>query len=185
MPLVATDEQLPVAEARAGEPAAWDALFRRFQLPLYAYVQELIRHESTSLDIVQEAFIRAVHHIGTLRNDGNFAGWLFRIAHQLCQQHWRRLRPVEALDEMHEAELADGVADPAAELVSAEQRERFFAAIESLPEPHRAVVLLHYLEDFSLEETAEITALPLGTVKSRLHYARLKLREQLAAEYQS
>ena len=89
MPLVAKDEQLPVAQARSGDPAAWDTLFRRYQLPLYSYVQELMRHEQTSLDLVQETFIKAVRHLGSLRDDARFGGWLFRIAHQLCQQQWR------------------------------------------------------------------------------------------------
>lgn len=60
---VADIEHLPVAQARAGEPAAWDTLFRRYQLPLYVYVHELIRDEHASLDLVQETFIAAVRHI--------------------------------------------------------------------------------------------------------------------------
>lgn len=183
MPLVAKDEQLPVAAARAGDPAAWDILFHRFQLPLYAYVQELTRHEQTSLDIVQDTFIKAVRHVGSLRDDARFGSWLFRIAHQLCQQHWRKIRPVESLDDVPESDLADRRESPDDLLVSAEQQEQFFAAIESLPEEHRSVVLLHYLEDFDLAEIADITGVPLGTVKSRLHHARRKLREQLASEF--
>ena len=70
MPEVADIEQLPVSQARAGEPAAWDALFRRYQLPLYVYVFELVRDEQAGLDIVQETFIAAVKHIGSLREDG-------------------------------------------------------------------------------------------------------------------
>ncbi len=183
MPLVAKDEQLPVAAARAGDPAAWDVLFHRYQLPLYSYVQELTRHEQTSLDIVQETFIKAVRHLGSLRADAKFGGWLFRIAHQLCQQHWRKTRPIESLDEVPELELATDAANPAEELVSTEQKELFLAAIDLLPAGHRAIVLLHYLEDFDLAEIADITGVPLGTVKSRLHHARQKLRQQLAPEF--
>src|ERR1700733_13230496 len=90
MPPVADIEQLPVPQARAGEPAAWDALFRRYQLPLYVYVFELVRDEQAGLDIVQEAFIAAARHIGGLREDHKFGGWLFGIAHQKCVQRWRR-----------------------------------------------------------------------------------------------
>ncbi|MBI1176463.1 sigma-70 family RNA polymerase sigma factor [bacterium] len=183
MPLVAKDEQLPVAAARAGDPAAWDILFHRFQLPLYAYVQELIRHEQTSLDIVQETFIKAVRHGRSLRDDARFGSWLFRIAHQLCQQHWRKSRPTESLDEAAETDFANPTESPDRLLVSAEQQELFLTAIGQLPEEHRSVVLLHYLEDFDLAEIADITGVPLGTVKSRLHHARRKLREQLASEF--
>ena len=69
MMVVAEREQLPVQEARAGDPAAWDALFKRYQLPLYVYVFELVRHEQQSLDIVQETFISAVRYIGGLREE--------------------------------------------------------------------------------------------------------------------
>src|SRR3954469_21772845 len=90
MLVVAEPEQLPVPQARAGEAAAWDAPFRRYQLPLYVYVYELVRNEQTSLDIVQETFIAAVKHIGSLRDDDKFGGWLFGIAHQKCLQQWRK-----------------------------------------------------------------------------------------------
>jgi RNA polymerase sigma-70 factor (ECF subfamily) len=90
MPEVADIEQLPVTQARAGEPMAWDALFRRYQLPLYVYVFELVRNEQASLDIVQETFIAAARHIGGLRKDAKFGSWLFGIAHQKCVQRWRK-----------------------------------------------------------------------------------------------
>src|SRR5580698_4879866 len=99
MPEVSAPEQLPVAEARAGEPAAWDALFRRYQLPLYVFVFELVRDEQAALDVVQETFIAAVRHIGSLREDGRFGSWLFGIAHQKCIQRWRKRTEV-LLDEI-------------------------------------------------------------------------------------
>ena len=96
-------ETLPVEAARAGDPAAWDALFRRYQLPLYVYVFELIRDEQASLDIVQESFINAARHVGRLREDAKFGSWLFGIAHQKVIQQWRRqrLEPVP-IDEVAE-----------------------------------------------------------------------------------
>ena len=69
MLVVAEREQLPVPQARAGEPEAWDILFHRYQLPLYVYVFELVHDEQTSLDLVQETFIAAARHIGGLRDN--------------------------------------------------------------------------------------------------------------------
>src|SRR5215469_2883444 len=104
MLVVAEREQLPVLQARAGEPAAWDALFHRYQLPLYVYVFELVHNEQTSLDIVQETFIAATKHIAGLREDGKFASWLFGIAHQKCLLHWRKKGGKEILlDEIPDA----------------------------------------------------------------------------------
>ena len=98
MLVVAEREQLPVEQARAGKPEAWDILFKRYQLPLYVYVFELVHDEQTSLDVVQETFINAVRHIGSLlRDDEKFGSWLFGIAHQKCIQRWREQSREEML----------------------------------------------------------------------------------------
>jgi RNA polymerase sigma-70 factor (ECF subfamily) len=181
MLVVREHEQLPVAGARAGDTAAWDALFKRYQLPLYSYVFELIHHEQTSLDIVQESFISAASHIGSLREDGKFGSWLFGIAHQKCLQHWRRRRPENVpMDE--QPDWPDDAAGPAELLIGKEQEEHFMNLLAQLSPPHRAVLLLHFVEDFSIEEIAAITGARAGTVKSRLHYAKEALRQKLEAE---
>ncbi len=177
MLVVAEREQLPVPQARAGEPAAWDTLFQRYQLPLYVYVFELVHDAQTSLDVVQETFINAVRHIGSLRDDGKFGSWLFGIAHQKCIQRWRRQsRERDALEEIAGSPLE--VEDDARELLIRQEREtEFMSLLNQLPLPQRSVLLLHFVEDFSLEEIAGITGVPPGTVKSRLHYAKRALRK--------
>ncbi len=170
-------EQLPVSEARAGEPAAWDTLIRRYQLPLYVYVIELIRDEQAGLDIVQETFIAAVKHLGGLRDDAKFGSWLFGITHQKCVQHWRKRREV-LFDEIPEsADEFEGGPDDL--LIRRESEAEFMKLLEQLPPPQRSVLLLHFVEDFPLEEISRITETQLGTVKSRLHYAKKSLRKLL------
>ena len=177
MLVVAEREQLPVPQAKAGEPEAWDTLFRRYQLPLYVYVFELVHDEQTSLDLVQETFIAAVKHLGSLREDAKFGSWLFGIAHQKCVQRWRKRREV-LFDEIHEPpdEFEDGPDDL---LIRRESEAEFMNLLNQLPPPQRSVLLLHFIEDFSLEEIARITEAQLGTVKSRLHYAKRALRKLL------
>jgi RNA polymerase sigma-70 factor, ECF subfamily len=177
MPEVADIEQLPVPQARAGEPAAWDTLFRRYQLPLYVYVFELVRDEQAALDIVQETFIAAVRHISGLREDKKFGSWLFGIAHQKCIQHWRKRKEI-LFDEIPETpgDFEDGPGDL---LIRREQEAEFMSLLNQLPLPQRLVLLLHFVEDFSLEEIAQITETQLGTVKSRMHYAKRALRKLL------
>jgi len=179
MLVVAEREQLPVAQARAGDTAAWDTLFRRYQLPLYVYVFELVHDEQTSLDIVQESFINAARHIGSLREDAKFGGWLFGIAHQKCIQRWRKQARDEALCEELAAAPPDFEDDPAEFLIRAEQEAEFMKLLNQLPLAQRSVLLLHFVEEFSLEEIAGITGAQLGTVKSRLHYAKKALRNIL------
>ena len=177
MPEVADIEQLPVPQARAGEPAAWDTLFRRYQLPLYVYVFELVRDEQAGLDIVQETFIAAVRHIGGLREDKKFGSWLFGIAHQKCILHWRRRKEI-LFDEI--PETPDDFEDsPDDLLIRHEQEAEFMSLLNQLPLPQRSVLLLHFVEDFSLEEVSRITETQPGTVKSRMHYAKKALRKLL------
>ncbi len=175
---------------RAHDFAAWDRLLKAHQLPLYTYIAELTRDDTTALDLVQETFASAVRHLATLRDDTRFTSWLFGIAHQKCAQHFRRARrtaerfadpfaaspdSAPAADPL--AEISDATADdPLAQLLRHEDSSTLFALVEKLPLPQRSVLLLHILEDFPLEEIARITAAPLGTVKSRLHHAKRALR---------
>jgi RNA polymerase sigma-70 factor, ECF subfamily len=179
MLVVAEREQLPVAQARAGKPEAWDTLFRRYQLPLYVYVFELVHDEQTSLDLVQETFIAATKHLGGLREDEKFGSWLFGIAHQKCIQRWRKQNREETLREEIAAAPEEFEDDPSELLIRREQETEFMNLLNQLPPPQRSVLLLHFIEDFSLEEIADITGAQLGTVKSRMHYAKKSLRKLL------
>jgi RNA polymerase sigma-70 factor (ECF subfamily) len=179
MLVVAENEQPPVQGARNGEPEAWDLLFKRYQLPLYVYIFELVHNEQSSLDIVQETFINAARYIGGLQENEKFASWLFSIAHQKCIQHWRKRRPEQIPLETEGEDYAGTDAGPEELLIRKEQEEELMKLLDQLALPHRAVLLLHFAEDFSLEEIARITVTSLGTVKSRMHYARRALKKLL------
>lgn len=179
------DEHLPVAEARAGAPEAWAALLARYRLPVYAFVFELIHDEQASLDLVQESFINAARHIGSLKQDAKFGSWLFNIAHQKVVQHWRKRRVDEIAIDPQDEDLPDPEPGPADLLIRQEQEAEFLRLLDELPAPHRAVLLLHFVEEFSLDEIARITDAQLGTVKSRLHYARKALKRLLEKQHEN
>jgi RNA polymerase sigma-70 factor, ECF subfamily len=182
MLVMAELDQLPVPQARAGDSAAWDILFRRYQLPLYVYVFELVHEEQASLDIVQETFINAVRYIGGLRDDGKFGSWLFGIAHQKWVQRWRKqVREENALEELG-ADQPEFGSSPDEVLISQEQETEFMSLLKQLPLPQRSVLLLHFVEDFSIEQIAEISGAAVGTVKSRLHYGKKALRKLMEEE---
>jgi RNA polymerase sigma-70 factor (ECF subfamily) len=172
-------DSLPVREAREGDGQAWDRLFHRYQLPLYAYVVELVNDEQVARDVVQEAFVNAARYLQRLRDDARFGSWLFSIARQKCLQHWRRPQHATEPLEQHEPEQASEAAAPDVVLVRREEEERFMTALRQLTPKHREVVLLHFLEDFSLREIADITGVGVGTVKSRMHYAKQSLRQAM------
>jgi RNA polymerase sigma-70 factor (ECF subfamily) len=176
---VADIEQLPIEQARKGDPGAWDTLFRRYQMPLYVYGYELLRDEQASLDVVQETFLAATRHLGSLRSDEKFGSWLFGIARQKCTQRWRQsCREEAAMESFANEPLETG---PGADewLIRREQEAEFLKVLEQLPEPQREVLVLFFLEDFSIDEIARITRAQSGTVKSRLHYAKKAMRQLL------
>src|SRR5205809_3276840 len=135
MLVVAEREELPVAEARAGSPEAWSILFKRYQLPLYVYAVELVHNEQSALDVVQETFINAARHIGTLREDEKFGSWLFGIAHQKCVQRWReQSRQTVLRDEIGEVP-PDFEEGPDEVLIRREQEAEFMKLLNCLPLP--------------------------------------------------
>jgi RNA polymerase sigma-70 factor (ECF subfamily) len=176
-----------VQTARRNDASAWDQLLQRYQLPLFTYAAELLRDRTAALDIVQETFASAVTHIGSLRDNTKFGSWLFGIAHQRCVQHFRRQQRAEVVfaEKQPDADGApdDGTLDPYAALLRKEQVETLFALVDRLPVPQRSTLLLHVLEDFSLEDIAGISGVPVGTVKSRLHHAKRALRKLLKEDH--
>ena len=174
---VAETEQLPVPQAKAGDATAWNTLFRRYQLPLYVYVFELLHDDQASLDVVQETFISAVRNIGGLRDNEKFGSWLFGIAHQKCIQRWRKESREETLREELAGTPVEFEIGPDDWLLREERGAEFMELLNQLPLPQRSVLLLRFVEDFSLEEISRITGAQVGTVKSRLHYAKRAFRK--------
>ena len=125
----------------------------------------------------EETFIAAVRHVGGLRDDAKFGSWLFGIAHQKCAQRWRKQNREEALREDIAESPDESESSPDDLLIRQEQEGEFMNLLNRLPLPQRAVLLLHFVESFSLEEIARITNTPLGTVKSRLYHAKRALRK--------
>lgn len=165
-------QSLPVAQARAGDAGAWNELLRQFRMPLYVYIFQWVREEQTAFDLVQETMVSAVRNIGSLEDESRFGAWLFQIAHQKCIQLWRKQhREEEALKELTEVPV-NFEEDPRQVLIRREKEARFLKLLEELPALQRSVLVLFYVDEFSLEEIADITATALGTVKSRLFNAR-------------
>lgn len=175
-----------VQAARHNDRSAWDTLLKGYQLPLFTYANGLARDREAAFDIVQETFVRAVAHIGTLRDDARFGSWLFGIAHQCCVRHFRSSRRDDALFDEEGPQGMDGVAgdepDPCIALLSEERAGELYALVDQLPMGQRSALLLHVIGDFRLEEIAAIGSVPVGTVKSRLHHAKRSLRKLIKEE---
>ncbi len=167
-----------VRKAARGDERAQEALYHRFKTPLFNLACRYVGDEASAEDILQEVFLKAFTHLSTLDNVDRFQGWIFRIAVNTCLSHIRSRRaerrssvPLSRLDEVVAAS-AEGEADIA-------RRRLLETAIQSLPGKLRSVFLLHDVEGFKHEEIADILGCAVGTSKSNLFKARLKLRNYL------
>ena len=172
------DDHTLVQRFLGGEEAAFDRLVERYYQRLDRLAQYILRNPSAAEDITQEAFLRAYRALPRFRGEASVYAWLYRITVNLCLNYLRQqaLRPATA------AELFDASAsapDPSA-LVEGQERHRAVRnAIEALPPHYRIAVILRDLEGLSYQEIAELLAIPVGTVKSRLNYGKRLLQEQL------
>lgn len=174
------DRELVYA-ARAGEVLAFDNLFYRYRDGIYRLAFAITKDGSAAEEIVVDAFARVHRALERLEPDDSLRPWLYRVAINLSYN--RRPRQGVAF-----SSLDDGTNDIAADGESpsdaaerAERRRVVLECIEDLGAKHKIVVVLHYLNGLNLAEIAEIVESPVGTVKSRLHYALRKLRVSLSA----
>jgi RNA polymerase sigma-70 factor (ECF subfamily) len=166
-----TDRQLLERTARH-DGEAFGALYDRYSKPLYNYLLRLVGREGVAEELLQEAYIAAWNGAGRFRGRSKVSTWLFRIAHHKAVDWLRRVRPnpVEELERLP----ADDC--PEAEAFEAWTAGRLRSALAELSPEHRAVLELTFYHGFSYREIARIVDCPVGTVKSRMSYAKATLR---------
>ena len=177
-----TDDAQLIDQALHGQPEAFGQLVLKYQDRLYNTVFHVVGHAEDARDIVQEALVQAFLKLDSFRRHSAFYTWLYRIAFNLAVTQQRRRRPTVSLDQMREtnrSEPADDQLDPAEALERKERCRQVRRAIAQLSEPYRAVLVLREIDGCDYETISEILDLPVGTVRSRLHRARLQLREEL------
>jgi RNA polymerase sigma-70 factor (ECF subfamily) len=174
------DAQL-IDRTLAGQAAAFGQLVVKYQDRLYNTVVHVVGNAEDAKDVVQEAFVQAFLKLDTFQRASAFYTWLYRIAFNVAATHRRRRR---AMWSAEQARLSDGAAPPAADSPSRpiEREEccrQVRGAIARLGEEYRVVLVLREIDGCCYETIAEILDLPIGTVRSRLHRARMQLREHL------
>ena len=177
-----TDVEL-IAKAIRGREDGFEELVRRYQRPITSYVYRMLNDYDASLDVTQEVFIKVYNSLERYSSDYKFSTWLYRIAHNAAIDYMRRnSHTAQSL----EAENADGTYQlqiesknptPEQERERTEWRNEIDAVVKCLPTVYRELILLRHSQDLSYDEIAEITELPLGTVKNRLFRAREMMRE--------
>ena len=168
--------------ALKGQTEAFGQLVLKYQDRLYNTVFHVVGHAEDARDVVQEALVQAFLKLDTFQRHSAFYTWLYRIAFNVAVTHRRRSRPTVSMDQFRETsqmEPADCEDDPAEALDRKERCRQVRQAIARLAEEHRAVLVLREIDGCCYETIAEILDLPMGTVRSRLHRARMQLREEL------
>jgi RNA polymerase sigma-70 factor (ECF subfamily) len=175
------DNQL-IDEALAGDSAAFGRLVQKYQDRLFNAVAFVCGSVEDANDVVQEAFVQAFVKLETFHRSSAFYTWLYRIAFNQAISRKRRHKPSLSIDGHREQtgqEPIDGGAAPHDRMEQQELACQVQAALAALSEEYRAVVVLREMEGCDYEAIAAILELPVGTVRSRLHRARMQLRDHL------
>jgi RNA polymerase sigma-70 factor, ECF subfamily len=181
------DTQL-IAQALTGQTAAFGQLVEKYQDRLYNTVVHVVGNAEDAKDVVQEAFVQAFLKLESFHGASAFYTWLYRIAFNAAATHRRRRGAMRTAEQVAMADgrlrnspdgLARSVESPGESLERDERCQQVRRAISQLPEDHRVVLVLREMEGYCYETIAEILELPVGTVRSRLHRARMQLRDEL------
>jgi RNA polymerase sigma-70 factor (ECF subfamily) len=183
---VSADDHRLIAESLAGSTAAFGELVRRYQDRLYNTVYRLVDNADDALDVVQEAFLNAYQSLGSFKGDALFFTWLYRIAVNTAISQKRKKRVMVRIDVGREGEAViepfdpSDLSRPGHAIEQAEQEQHIQQALARLSPEHRTVLVMKDMEGQKYETMAELLGVPIGTIRSRLHRARLELREILA-----
>jgi len=185
-----SDEEL-VARARARDFAAFEQLLDRYEDKIFRLAYRFVRNETEAKEVLQDTFLTVWRKLDTFKGDAQFGSWLYRVATNAALM---RLRAQRRHPEVSTEDLPIGYLDnygqlpptsenwakrPDDELASGELRQHIQAAVDALPEIYRTVFLIRDVEGLSTEETAEVLAISVPTVKTRLHRARIALRDAI------
>ena len=185
----AVEEAELVQRARKGDLAAYDQLVQRYQERIYATVYHMTSNHEDANDLTQEAFIKGYQALKSFKGGSSFYTWVYRIAvnktiNFLKQRKNRAQMSLNDLDfnAEHDPDLVALISDknPRREAGLTELQEKLNEGMQKLSEPHRLVVTLHDVQGLSHEEIAKIMGCNIGTVRSRLFYARQQLQGFLA-----
>lgn len=177
-----TDAEL-ITKAISGREDSFEELVSRYQRPIVNYVYRMLNDYDSALDVTQEVFIKVYNSLERYSSEYKFSTWLYRIAHNAAIDHIRRnsknLQSLETENEngTYELQLESPRPTPEKERETSEWRKEIENVVRCLPTVYRELIILRHAKDLSYGEIAEITNLPLGTVKNRLFRAREMMRE--------
>jgi len=182
-----TDEQL-VRKSQQDDERAFGELVSRYESKVYSLALKMVRNPEDAEDVLQDTFLRAYRGIKSFKGNSTFSTWIYRItANSALMRLRKRQLPTVSIDDADEREAPINIADwapgPVEQMLNQETQAAMTEAIEALPPEFRQVFVLRDIEELSNAEVAEILDLSVAAVKSRLHRARLKVRNRLATYF--
>ncbi|MCH2127651.1 MAG: sigma-70 family RNA polymerase sigma factor [Pirellulaceae bacterium] len=172
-----------IDEALAGNAASFGKLVQKYQDRLYNTMLHIVRSPEEAEDVVQDAFVQAFVKLHTFARTSAFYTWLYRIAFNVSVSRQRRKRPTISVDATYDATGVEpaGHEDTPDEILERQESIRqVHHTLERLDDASRSILVLREFDGMSYEQISQVLDLPLGTVRSRLHRARLQLREELS-----
>ncbi len=170
-------ESMVIGLAIGGDRHAFETLMQVYERRLFFFVRRLTGNETTAFDLLQEVWLDVFRKLSRLRSPAAFRVWLYQIAHDKAVSQVRRTRRQEEL--LASLPTSEEVLD-ASEFERSEIAAQVRACIDQLEFDHRTVITLRFLEQMDLDELSALLRVPVGTVKSRLHYAKQALRQKLS-----
>jgi len=175
-------DKLLLMRAQAREPGAFQELVEQYERRILYYVHRILGDDTDRADVLQEIWIRVFLRINTLRAPEAFRAWLYKIAHDVAVTQLRKRSRRETAGFTDE-DVGDPVdTDDWNELELLDRAELVHGALAKLSLPHREVLTLRFLEELDLAEIAHVVGCRVGTVKSRLHYAKAEIRKLLEGD---
>lgn len=177
-----TDVEL-ISNAIGGREDGFEELVRRYQKPITGYVFRIVGEYESALDVTQEVFIKVYNSLHRYSSEYKFSTWLYRIAHNAAIDHLRRnsVNPqsleTENADGTYQLQIEAAGRSPEQDREISEWRTEIGQVVKRLPDAYKQLILLRHANDLSYDEIAEVTGLPLGTVKNRLFRARDMMRQ--------
>jgi RNA polymerase sigma-70 factor (ECF subfamily) len=183
-----TDDQALVRAAQRGDMVAFEELVARHRDKIYARAYSMMRNEEEAIDLSQEAWVKGWQRLAQFHGESSFGTWMTRIVINLCLDQLRKQKRQrsESIEEMSEEsggverQMPVVTVNPTAGLERAELRQRIDRALGQLSYEHRTVLVLHEFDELEYKEIAKVMGCSIGTVMSRLFYARRKMAALLA-----
>ncbi|MCP4360876.1 MAG: sigma-70 family RNA polymerase sigma factor [Chloroflexi bacterium] len=177
---VSEDETTLIRQAQAGNPTAFEALVNQYAPLVYNLALRTLNNRQEAEDIAQETFVRAWKGLPTFRAESRLGTWLYRITTNLCYNRLPRLKSeLAALDADEVIDLQDERPSVEGILAAEELVVQVYTAVDNLPESYRLLISLRHRQGMSYKEIAQVTQMPLGSVKTGIFRARKLLREML------